>query len=251
MFDGSLNHIKTEWNTRYGDRYLGNDHLMATGGLLDDTGFNRIFWTYGNRWPGFYFMLMAPRSGNLIVFDEERTFATKWFVERNVHSALFFPETTGYLLFCDENTTYPFLVGDPNAPEPIKWLPETLMKPYRYDGRTISNRYDDYTIEVDKGAGFTRGTPTVWQEYLPVRIEAMALTRDTLFAAGLPDLASQEDPLAALDGRVGGILLAIDPRSGKQISRFTLDDAPRFDGMAAAGKCLYFVTRSGQLAAWQ
>ena len=69
MFDAELNHIETEWNTRYGDRYLGEDHLMATGGMLDDTGFNRIYWSYGNRWPGFYFMLMAPKSGNLLVFD--------------------------------------------------------------------------------------------------------------------------------------------------------------------------------------
>ncbi len=70
MFDAELNHIETEWNTRHGDRYLGDDHLMATGGMLDDTGFNRIYWSYGNRWPGFYFMLMAPKSGNLLVFDD-------------------------------------------------------------------------------------------------------------------------------------------------------------------------------------
>ena len=27
---------------------------------------------------------------------------------------------------------------------PIKWLPDTLMKPYKYDGHTITNRYDDF-----------------------------------------------------------------------------------------------------------
>ena len=43
MFDAELNHIETQWNTRYGDRYLGEDHLIATGGMLDDTGFNRIY----------------------------------------------------------------------------------------------------------------------------------------------------------------------------------------------------------------
>jgi outer membrane protein assembly factor BamB len=251
MFDTSLNHIKTDWNTRHGDRYLGKDHLMATGGLLDDTGFNRIYWTYGNRWPGFYFMLMAPKSGNLLVFDQQHTFATKWFVERNIHSALFFPETTGYLLFCDQNTTCPFLVGDPDAPKPIKWLPDTLMEPYRYDGRTISNRHDDFTVEVDKGAGFTRSVPTVWQQYLPVRIEAMALTRDTLYAAGVPDVAPKEDPLSALEGRSGGVLVAIDPTTGERISQQQLASAPRFDGMATAGKCLFFVTEDGRLTAWE
>ncbi len=251
MFDLELHPIKTPWNTHYGDRYLGGDHLMATGGMLDDSGFNRLFWTYGNRWPGFYFLMMAPKSGNLLVFDREQTWATKWFVERNIHSPLFYPATTGYLLFCDKNTTRPFIVGDPGAPEPIKWLPDTLMEPYDYDSRRITNRYDDFSIEVDKGAGFTRGTPAVWQEYLPVRIEAMALARDTLFAAGPPDVLDPADPLGALEGRRGGVLLAIDPATGKEMARTEISSPPRFDGMSVAGDNLFLVTRDGRLIAWE
>jgi len=251
MFDAELNHVETEWNTRYGDRYLGEDHLIATGGMLDDTGFNRIYWSHGNRWPGFYFMLMSPKSGNLLVFDSEKTWATKWFVERNIHSPLFYPQTTGYLLFCDKNTNRPFLVGDPDAPEPIRWLPDTLMKPYQYDGRTISNRYDDFTVEVDKGSGFTRAAPTVWQRYVPVRVEAMALTSDTLFAAGPPDVFDPADPLGGLEGRQGGVLLAIDPTTGEEVSRVQIPRAPRFDGLAVAGNRLFLVTRDGELTAWE
>jgi hypothetical protein len=187
----------------------------------------------------------------LLVFDAEHTWAVKWFVERNIHSPLFFPETTGYLLFCDKNATRPFLVGDPGAPAPIKWLPDTLMQPYEYDGRTITDRYDDYTVEVDKGAGFTRGAPTVWRQYMPVRTEAMVLTRDTLFAAGPPDVLKPDDPLAALEGRLGGVLLAIDPTSGRRISQVEIPSPPRFDGMAAAGNRLFLATRDGKLSAWE
>jgi outer membrane protein assembly factor BamB len=251
MFDAGLKQVETQWNTRHGDRYLGEDHLMATGGILDDSGYNRIFWSYGNRWPGFYFMMMAPRSGNLLVFDAEYTWATKWFVERNIHSPLFFPETTGYLLFCDKNTTRPFLVGDPDAPEPIEWLPETLMQPYKYDGHTITNRYDDPSVEVDKGAGFTRGTPTVWQHYEAVRIEAMALAGDTLFAAGPPDTFDSTDPLGALEGRQGGVLIAVDPATGQRLAEKRIPSPPRFDGMSAAGNRLFFVTRDGKLIAFE
>ncbi len=251
MFDRELNRIETPWNTRYGDRYMGGDHLMATGGILDDSGFNRLYWTYGNRWPGFYFMLNAPRSGNLLVFDEQHTWATKWFVERNIHSPLFFPETTGYLLFCDRNTTRPFLVGDPDAPEPVKWLPEPPMEPYDYDGHHITNRYDNFSVEVDKGAGFTRGEPAVWQDYLPVRIEAMALARDTLFAAGPPDVFDPDDPLGALEGRKGGVLLALDPTTGEQHFEARLPSPPWFDGLAAAGRTLFLVTKNGTLTAWE
>ena len=251
MCDAELRRIETPWNTRHGDRYLGGDHLMATGGILDDSGFNRLYWTYGNRWPGFYFMMMAPRSGNLLVFDSEHTWATKWFVERNIHSPLFFPETTGYLLFCDENATRPFLVGDPDAPEPIRWLPDTLMEPYEYDGHHITNRHDDYSVEVDKGAGFTRGAPAVWQKYLPVRIEAMALTRDVLFAAGPPDVFDAQDPLGTFEGRQGGVLAALDPRTGKRLFEEHLSSPPRFDGLAAAGRRVFLVTRDGELSAWE
>jgi len=251
MFDARLNQIETKWNTRYGDRYLGDDHLMATGGILDDSGFNRIYWTYGNRWPGFHFLMIAPKSGNLLVFDSDHTWATKWFVERNIHSPLFYPDTTGYLLFCDKNTSRPFIVGDADAPKPIKWLPDTLMKPYNYDGRHITNRYDDFSIEVDKGAGFTRGAPTAWQQYVPVRIEAMTLTCDTLFAAGQPDTFDPDDPLGALEGRKGGVLLAIDPTTGEQTFKKKIANPPRFDGMSAAGNRLYLATRDGHLIAWE
>jgi len=251
MFDAALNRIETPWNTRHGDRFLGDDHLIATGGILDDSGFNRLFWTYGNRWPGFYFMMMAPRSGNLLVFDDQHTWATKWFVERNIHSPLFFPQTTGYLLFCDRNTTRPFLVGDPDAPQPSRWLPDTLMEPYQYDGRRISNRHDDFSVEVDKGAGFTRGAPAAWQHYVPVRIEAMTLTRDTLWAAGTPDVLDPADPLGALEGRRGGLLLSLDPTTGQQRFQKELASPPRFDGLSAAGQRLFLVTRDGKLSSWE
>ena len=125
------------------------------------------------------------------------------------------------------------------------------MQPYQYDGRTITDRYDDYSVEVDKGTGFTRGTPAVWQEYVPVRIEAMTLTSHVLFAAGSPDACDPDDPLGALEGRQGGVLLAIDPASGKRISQRELPNPPRFDGMSAAGRCLFLVTRDGKLIAME
>ena len=86
---------------------------------------------------------------------------------------------------------------------------------------------------------------------MKVRIEAMALTRDTLFAAGFPDLLKPDDPLAAWEGRLGGVLLAIDPATGRQISQVQIPSPPQFDGLAAAGHRLFFVTRDGKLTAWE
>ena len=61
----------------------------------------------------------------------------------------------------------------------------------------------------------------------------------------------KEDPLSALEGRSGGVLVAIDPTTGERISQQQLASAPRFDGMATAGKCLFFVTEDGRLTAWE
>lgn len=79
----------------------------------------------------------------------------------------------------------------------------------------------------------------------------MALARDTLFAAGPPDVVDPADPLGAFEDRKGGVLLAIDPDTGRQVSRVELSSPPRFDGMSVAGDCLYLVTRDGRLIAWQ
>ena len=116
---------------------------------------------------------------------------------------------------------------------------------------SFTNRFDNLTVEVDKGSGFTRGTPAVWQQYLPVRIEAMVLTSDTLFAAGPPDVLDPDDPLGPLEGRQGGVLLAIDPTTGERVSQAQIPSPPRFDGMVAAGNRLFLVTRDGKLIAWQ
>jgi len=77
------------------------------------------------------------------------------------------------------------------------------------------------------------------------------LTRDTLFAAGPPDTLQPDDPLAALEGRLGGVLAAIDPATGQQLAQARLSSPPRFDGMAAAGDQLFLVTRDGKVAAWK
>ena len=39
--------------TKLGDR-MGETRLMATDGFLDTTWFNRTFWSYSDRWPGYF-----------------------------------------------------------------------------------------------------------------------------------------------------------------------------------------------------
>ena len=246
MLDANLVEQETPRLSHYGDRKMGR-HLLATAGLLDDTWFNRTYWMYANRWPGFYFANQAPKAGQLLVFDESTTYAVKCFTKRNIHSPLFFPATTGYLLFADNNDNEPILAGEPGAPKPIKWLPDVTMPAYDYKGRHITDQHDDYTYEIDKGTGFTRARPPLWAQWLPIRIRAMVATRDTLFVAGPPDVLDPKDPLAAFQNRKGGLLRAYSTDNGKQLSEQPIESPPAFDGLIAANERLYLATADGRV----
>ncbi len=90
-------------------------HVFSTSGLLDDSWYNRTFWMYSKRWPGFQLANQAPKTGQLLVVDDQKTYAVRVFYRRNVHSPMFFPGKEGYLLFADANTNEPQIVGEPGS----------------------------------------------------------------------------------------------------------------------------------------
>ena len=122
-FDAGLKRLDTPQLTTLGDLDMGGRHLLATGGFLDDSGSDRLFWMHGTRWPGFYFAPQAPKSGQLIVFDERTTYSLSYFYRRNTLSPYFIPADAGYLLFADACDNEPILVGKDGKPAAIEWLP--------------------------------------------------------------------------------------------------------------------------------
>ena len=246
VLDDQLVEQEAPRQSNYGNRQMGR-HLLATAGLLDDTWWNRTYWMYAERWPGFYFGNQAPKAGQLLVFDDSTTYAVKCYTKRNIHSPLFFPGTSGYLLFADDNDNEPILAGEPGAPKSVKWLPDVTMPPYTYKGRRITDRYDDFTFEVDKGTGFTRAKPPQWTQWVPLRIRAMVATSEALFVAGPPDVLDPKDPLAAFENRKGGQLWAISPKDGRRLAEHTLESPPVFDGLIAARGQLYLSTTDGRV----
>ena len=86
----------------YGIRQMGQ-HVLATGGFLDDTWFNRTYWIYSSNWPGFYIGHRAAKAGQLLVVGPEKTYAVQAFPSRNLQSPLFTPGEKGYLLLADAN----------------------------------------------------------------------------------------------------------------------------------------------------
>jgi outer membrane protein assembly factor BamB len=87
----------------------------------------------------------------------------------------------------------------------------------------------------------------LWSTYIPVRGNAMALAGDVLFVAGTPDTIDAGDPLAAFEGRKGGLLYAISANRGKKLSEYELESAPVLDGIASANGRLYISGTDGSV----
>ncbi len=236
-FDAKLNRIKTPRESDLGELAMGANHLAATGGFLDDTGFDRVYWMYGERWPGFYFAQQSPKAGQLVVFDETTTYAVKYFYRRHQWSPLFIPEEHGYLLFADDNDNQPALEDRAKTVKRIEWLPkETLTDQHRRGGRG-----------AEKGTGYVRTKPAKWQKMVPLRIRAMVLAGDRLIAAGMPDALDPDDPLATFEGRGKALLQVFSATDGALISSCPLPSQPAFDGLSAAGGKLYLSMIDGKV----
>lgn len=219
-------------------------HIFSTAGLLDGSWYNRTFWMYSKRWPGFQLANQAPKTGQLLVVDDEKTYAVRVFYRRNVHSLMFFPGKEGYLLFADLNTNEPQIVGEQGSREPIKWLPQSDFS--RARGNEM-RKLESEAFGLDKMIGYTRAKRPVWMQWLGVRIRAMVKAGDTIFVAGAPDVFDSKDPYAAFEARKGAQVVAVSAKDGKKLSETPLEYPPVFDGMIAAGGRLFASLRDGSV----
>jgi hypothetical protein len=217
-------------------------HVFSTAGLLDDSWYNRTFWMYSKRWPGFQLANQAPKSGQLLAVDEEKTYAVKVFYRRNVHTTMFFPGKEGYLLFADKNSNEPQIVGETGARAPVAWLPQS-----DYALHQGTRRLDSPAFGLDKMIGYTRAEPPLWTLWMPVRIRALVKAGETLFVAGPPDVFDAKDPYAAFEGRQEARLVAVSAKDGKKLAERPLAAPPVFDGLIAAGGRLLIALEDGSL----
>jgi hypothetical protein len=97
----------------------------------------------------------------------------------------------------------------------------------------------------------TRKKGPVWSVRAPVDIKAMVLAGNTLISAGLPDVLPKTDVLAAIEGRMGGVLLVSSRDDGSKLAELKLDSPPVFDGLIAAGDAVYLVTRDGSVRCYK
>jgi outer membrane protein assembly factor BamB/protein-L-isoaspartate O-methyltransferase len=224
-----------------GEQDVGR-HVFSTAGLLDDSRYNRTFWMYAERWPGFQLANQSPKTGQLLVVDDAQTYAVQPFYRRNVHSLMFFPGKEGYLLYADRNENEPQIVGEPGARKPVEWLPQSHIP------RDGNPGLDSPAFGLDKMIGYTRAEPPLWARFIPIRIRAMVKAGSTLFIAGPPDELDPADPYAAFEGRRGARLAAVSAADGTELAKLDLDSPPVFDGLIAAGGRLFVTLENGTLA---
>jgi len=212
-------YMKDFGGVTFGEQRVG-PHLMPTHGFLDDSAFGRAFWTYSDIRLGFdsnQFNLDA-RNGELLVATPERTFLVRGRPER-IRTQALKPGTEGYLLAAIPNT-------DPTSGE------QALVNLSKQAVRT------------------RRQVPPIWSHRVPLRIRSMVLAGETLFVAGVPDVADPTDPLvalAALEGDKGAQLQAYSAADGRKLAEYQLTSPPVFDGLIAADGRLYCSTTDGKV----
>ena len=102
-----------------------------------------------------------------------------------------------------------------------------------------------------------------WSHSVPIMVRAMLASDDTLFVAGPPQLADEDEVYAlygqedmqskmaehvdAFEGRKGGLLMAVSKADGSRRSAYRMPSAPVFDGMIAAGGQVYVSTVDGKV----
>jgi outer membrane protein assembly factor BamB len=221
----------------------GGLHLFSPIGMLDDTWFHRAYWIYGKNagegWGEWFIAGRLVPSGRILVFDEHRVYAYGRDPEYLCNSSVL-----EYRLFA---------AGKQIVPQRVKQL-----KSAKQDTVNWRTRADQLKPNQRTAVDYQWIT-----EHPPLIVRAMVLAGETLFVAGPPDVVDEkeawgrflepdirgklDEQVAALEGKHGAVLWAVDATAGTKLAEQKLDAVPVFDGMVAAGGKLYMATTDGRV----
>jgi hypothetical protein len=209
-------------------RHIGL-HLMASSSLLDDSGFNRIGWTYGDTWP-------IVEGTPILSFDSTTTYGAQPFTKQQGQSPVYFPATGCIRLFANKNGRPSEELdaaseGNAQLSAVKQTLAQTVAQPKKQKKLRKKTTADE----------------AAWSVTIPVRVRAMVLADQTLFIAGPPDVLDPKDPLGAFEGRKGSELWAVSTADGKCLTQLKLQTEPVFDGLVAASGRLFLSTTDGKV----
>jgi outer membrane protein assembly factor BamB len=213
----------------------GSDHLFAPFGFLDQTGFHRTYWIYGDSYNGTIGGFGSGRrgiGGRILVHDSDRVYGFG-------RKPQYFRWASAY--------EYQLFAADMKPVGPAA----TMAQPRKNNGRPRGGK----------------SWQPAWAKDLPFLVQAMVLADKTLFIAGSPSFITETDALtrletdevqgklkeheASLRGERGGVLWAVSAEDGSRLAEYPLDAAPVFDGMIAANGKLYISARSGEVLTFE
>ncbi|MBL7040804.1 MAG: PQQ-binding-like beta-propeller repeat protein [Pirellulaceae bacterium] len=224
-FDLDLKQLDKPVVTKFGGREAGPFRLMPTGGFLDDSGFDRLYWIRGRSWPGVHFAYAASQQGEIMVFDGTTTYAAKTFRHVFSRSPYYAPGKDGNLIVADDAASEPEVLPDDIS------LSRAAM--------------------INRLLPWRRAAPPRWEVQLPLRTRAMVLAGEHLVLAGWPDKVPESDPYGAFEGRLGGELRVISTKDGTEKASHTLKVPPAFDGLIAADGKLFMSLADGTICCWK
>ncbi|MGB5337060.1 MAG: PQQ-binding-like beta-propeller repeat protein, partial [Woeseiaceae bacterium] len=208
-------------------------HLFSPIGLLDDTWWHRAYWTindeFTSHWSGWWKVGNNAPSGRVLCYDDDFVFGygRSEYVGGNTGQ---WRGGEHYRLFSlDRHGTIPA-------------VPPKDPKDRRDKGKPAVLKYN-------------------WTQSVPLLVKSLAVTDETVFVAGSPDvveteeltgdgaleLSNPQEVLDAWNGKKGGMLWAVSRKDGSKQAAYELGSPPVFDGMAVAQGSLYLSTTDGRV----
>jgi len=206
-------------------------HLFSSVGFVDDAWWHRTYWfigtQMGNGYGGWPNPGVRVPAGRLLVVDGEQVygFGRDLYINHGAHVGI------------DGTTVWHYRP---------KSRAETKYRLFASTYGTRDNKAPAKGRKTRPPANRVR-----WNQPMPVLARAMVLAGDALFVAGPPDLFATDDPTAALEGKKGGILMAVGPDDGKPAARCDLAAPPVFDGLIAADGRLLMSTMDGKVLCFE
>jgi hypothetical protein len=200
-------------------------HLFCSAGFLDDSWWELTYWIYGKH-------MFGGRSGV-------------------AHAARTYP--TARIMVSDNDEVYGYQDGYESVKEP-------LLLAWNKDAEVITKKNNSQGKKKTVAQVISN-----WQTKVPVCVEGLVLSGDTLFMAGSPQidrggvlelLGMQNVDLYHADtrfrnaedtitGEKGGVLCAAKKDDGTKRMQIELPSIPVFDGLIAADERLYISMRDG------
>lgn len=188
-------------------------HLFARAGFLEDSRFHRLFWTYGKvdfgGHQGDPYVPPYTATGDILAFNNAEVFGYAGdFKGGGVKHALF---------------------SIPKSPETSGGPRDTTMQDKGKGRKRRARKSGD--ADQDRPAARLKYN---WIKNCPLRIDAMAVAANVIFAAGSSEGSDTK-------------LLAYAVEDGAPLSELPLPAAPRFDGMTIAQSRLYLALKDGSV----